>query len=167
MIAIAPKPQDLGSPGSFIDPSSRGKAGSWIGVCHPRKRGHKKRTCPVRVCPPWPKGQAGRWHGPCALVGNPRGRAPLHPVTGERDARGERIPNTTTPLGFPRAEVVRTNRDTPTPLASGGSCPRRTGMGDHRSCGGGLRVRPRACGWGIPAPSGRGGCQRPTTPFGQ
>ena len=62
-------------------------------------------------------------------------------------------------LNGKKLEVVRTNRDTPTPTASGGSCPRRTGMGDHHSCGGGLRVRPRARGWGIPVPSGRGGCQ--------
>ena len=63
-----------------------------------------------------------------------------------------------------KLEVVRTNRDTPTPTASGGSCPRRTGMGDHHSCGGGLRVRSRARGWGIPAPSARGGCQSTRSP---
>lgn len=26
--------------------------------------------CGVRVCPPWPTWQAGRWHGPCARAAN-------------------------------------------------------------------------------------------------
>ena len=64
----------------------------------------------VRVCPPWPKGQAGRWHGPCARAakearagvpalprggtgrtrqgdsGSVRTRNPPHPARGSRRA---------------------------------------------------------------------------------